>query len=76
MLLFLSDFCELFVNEYMLLINPATQPFGGFLSRYVPVGIPVAIGMVAAYLESHGIHCNVHDEEIERVTPDLSLIHI
>ncbi|SVC02744.1 uncharacterized protein METZ01_LOCUS255598, partial [marine metagenome] len=55
----------------MLLINPATHPFGGFLSRYVPVGIPVAIGMIAAYLERHGIRCNVHDEEIERVTPEL-----
>ncbi len=55
----------------MLLINPATHPFGGFLSRYVPVGIPVAIGMIAAYLERHGIRCIVHDEELERVTPEL-----
>ncbi len=28
----------------MLIINPAQEKFGGFLSRYVPVGIPVAIG--------------------------------
>ena len=28
----------------MLLINPASEKFGGFLSRFVPVGIPVAIG--------------------------------
>jgi len=55
----------------VLLINPATQPFGGFLARYVPVGIPVAIGMVASYLESHNIRCRVHDEEIERLTPEL-----
>jgi len=55
----------------VLLINPATHPFGGFLSRYVPVGIPVAIGMVSAYLEKHGISCRVHDEEIERLTPAL-----
>ena len=55
----------------MLLINPATHPFGGFLSRYVPVGIPVAIGMVSSYLELHGIPCKVHDEEIERITPDV-----
>ena len=34
----------------MLLINPAQERFGGFLSRYVPVGIPVAIGTLAAYL--------------------------
>jgi len=48
----------------MLLINPAIEKFGGFLSRYVPVGIPVAIGTVSAYLEKHGIKCNVLDEEI------------
>ena len=53
----------------MLLINPATHPFGGFLSRYVPVGIPVSIGMISAYLEAQGIKCRVHDEEIEKLTP-------
>ena len=53
----------------MLLINPATHPFGGFLSRYVPVGIPVSIGMISAYLEAHGITCRVHDEEIEKLNP-------
>lgn len=53
----------------MLLINPATQKFGGFLSRYVPVGIPVAIGYIAAYLEKHNIPCRVIDEEIIDITP-------
>ena len=53
----------------MLLINPATEKFGGFLSRYVPVGIPVAIGYIAAYLEQHGIRCAVIDEEVDEVTP-------
>jgi len=53
----------------MLLINPATHPFGGFLSRYVPVGIPVSIGMISAYLEANGIPCRVHDEEIEKLAP-------
>ena len=48
----------------MILINPALEKLGGFLSRYVPVGIPVAIGTVSAYLEKHGIKCNVLDEEI------------
>jgi len=37
----------------MLFINPAQEKFGGFLSRYVPVGIPVAIGSLAAYLKKH-----------------------
>ncbi len=55
----------------MLFINPATEKFGGFLSRYVPVGIPVAIGCLSAYLEKHGIRCRVLDEEIVDITPSL-----
>ena len=54
----------------MLLINPATEKFGGFLSRYVPVGIPVAIGYIAAYLEKHSIKCAVIDEEVTDVTAE------
>ena len=57
----------------MLLINPATIPFGGFVSRYVPAGVPVSIGNLAGYLEAHGIQCKVHDEEIEKITPELLL---
>ncbi len=53
----------------MLLINPATEKFGGFLSRYVPVGIPVALGCIAAYLEKRDIKCNVIDEELYDITP-------
>ncbi len=53
----------------MLLINPAQEKFGGFLSRYVPVGIPVAIGCLAAYLKKHGIKVRVVDEEIVDITP-------
>lgn len=34
----------------MLLINPAQERFGGMLSRYIPVGIPVALGILAAYM--------------------------
>lgn len=55
----------------MLLINPATAKFGGFLSRYVPVGIPVAIGCIAAYLEKRGIVCRVLDEELGDISPDV-----
>ncbi len=55
----------------MLLINPATAKFGGFLSRYVPVGIPVAIGCIAAYLEKHEIKCAVLDEELLDITPSV-----
>src|SRR5687767_15612934 len=55
----------------MLLINPAQEKFGGFLSRYVPVGIPVAIGCVAAHLQAHGVTVRVVDEEIVDITPSV-----
>jgi len=55
----------------MLLINPAQEKFGGFLARYVPVGIPVAIGCLAAYLKKHGIKVRVVDEELVDITPSL-----
>jgi anaerobic magnesium-protoporphyrin IX monomethyl ester cyclase len=55
----------------MLLINPASEKFGGFLSRYVPVGIPVSIGCLSAYMEKHGIPCRVLDEEIIDITPSV-----
>lgn len=51
----------------MLLINPATEQFGGILSRYVPVGIPVAIGTLAAYLTKYGHKVRVADDEIEKI---------
>ena len=55
----------------MLLINPASEKFGGFMSRYVPVGIPVALGYISAYLEMHGIKCNLIDEEVTDITPSV-----
>ena len=55
----------------MLFINPAQEKFGGFLSRYVPVGIPVAIGCLSAYLTKHGIRCRVVDEELTELTPSV-----
>ena len=48
----------------MLLINPASEKFGGFMSRYVPVGVPVALGYISAYLEMSGIKCSIIDEEL------------
>ena len=53
----------------MLLINPASEKFGGFLSRYVPIGIPVAVGTLASYLRKHGIKVNILDEEVTDITP-------
>jgi len=55
----------------MLFINPAQEKFGGFLSRYIPVGIPVAIGCLAAYLKKHGVKVRVVDEEIVDITPSV-----
>src|ERR1700704_5980997 len=55
----------------MLFINPAQEKFGGFLSRYIPVGIPVAIGSLAAYLKKHGIKVQVVDEELVDITPSV-----
>ncbi len=54
----------------MLLINPASEKFGGFLSRYVPIGIPVAVGSLAGYLRMHGIKVNVLDEEVSDITQE------
>ena len=53
----------------MLLINPAQEKFGGFLSRYMQIGIPVSIGILSAYMKKHGINVNVVDEEINELTP-------
>lgn len=48
----------------MLLINPAKERFGGFLARYVPVGLPMAIGSLAGYLRAHDVDVRLHDEEL------------
>lgn len=53
----------------MLLINPSQEKFGGFLSRYMQIGIPVATGVLAAYMKKHGVKVNVVDEEIDPLTP-------
>ena len=49
----------------MLLIHPVWERFGGELSEYIPVGVPVAIGYLAQYLIQHGHKVKVHDEELE-----------
>ncbi len=55
----------------MLFINPAQENFGGMMSKYVPVGIPVAIGILAAYLKKWGVkNIKIVDEEIQKITPD------
>jgi anaerobic magnesium-protoporphyrin IX monomethyl ester cyclase len=51
----------------VLLINPASEQFGGVLSNYVPVGIPVPIGTLAAWLMKHGHKVQVADDELGRI---------
>jgi anaerobic magnesium-protoporphyrin IX monomethyl ester cyclase len=55
----------------LLLINPAYEKFGGMLSRYVPVSIPVAIGILAAYMKKWGVKVSIIDEEIENLDADV-----
>jgi anaerobic magnesium-protoporphyrin IX monomethyl ester cyclase len=55
----------------MLFINPANEKFGGMLSRYIPVGIPVALGVLFTYLRKWGVkNLRIVDEEIEKITPE------
>ncbi len=51
--------------KYMLFIHPIWERYGGELSEYIPVGVPVAIGYLSQYLIQHGHKVKVHDEEIE-----------
>lgn len=52
----------------MLLINPASEQFGGVLSSYVPVGIPVPIGTLAAWMMKYGYTVAIADDELGRIS--------
>jgi len=52
----------------VLLINPASEQFGGAFADYVPIGIPVATGILAAFLIKHNHKVKIHDEEFEKIT--------
>ena len=54
----------------MLLINPVGEKFGGFLAPYMVIGMPAAIGILAAYMGKHGHKVNVVDDEMETLTED------
>ena len=54
----------------MLFIHPVWEKFGGELSDYIPVGVPIAIGYLAQYLIQHGHKVKVHDEELEILTEE------
>jgi len=55
----------------MLLINPSTEEFGGFIARYVPASVPEAIGLLAGYLSKFGYSVGIIDEEIETMSDSL-----
>ena len=59
----------------LLLINPATEQFGGVFADYVPIGIPVATGTLAAYMIKHGYAVKIHDEEFGKID-EQNLDHI
>ena len=54
----------------MILINPASEQFGGLLSHYVPVGIPVPIGTLAAWMIKHHHAVRVADDELGKITEE------
>ena len=54
----------------MLLINPANAEYGGTLSRFTPLSLPMSIGCLAAQLMAHGYKVNIHDEEVGKLDWD------
>ncbi|MGE4132061.1 MAG: radical SAM protein [Bdellovibrionales bacterium] len=54
----------------IFLINPATEQFGGAFADYVPIGIPVATGVLAAYMIKNGYKVKIHDEEFGKLTDE------
>src|SRR3989338_7320884 len=55
----------------MLFINPADENFGGIMSRYIPVGVPVALGFLIAYLRKFGVsNIRMIDDEISEITKE------
>lgn len=55
----------------ILLINPAAEQFGGAFADYVPIGIPVAIGTLAAYMMKFNFKVKVYDEEFGKLNPEI-----
>lgn len=51
----------------MLLINPANREYGGTLSRFTPLALPMSIGCLASYLIQAGHEARIWDEEIQQL---------
>lgn len=54
----------------MLLINPANAEYGGTLSRFTPLSLPMSIGCLVAQLKAHGHAAKLIDEEVGKLTWD------
>ncbi|MBF0285218.1 MAG: B12-binding domain-containing radical SAM protein [Magnetococcales bacterium] len=54
----------------MIFINPAQERFGGILSRYVPIAVPISIGYLAGVVEALGEPVAILNDELESITPD------
>ena len=48
----------------MLLINPANAEYGGSLSEFVPLPLPMSIGCLAAAMHQAGYPAEIWDEEL------------
>ena len=51
----------------MLFINPVNKQYGGTLSRYVPLAMPMTIGILAGQMLRYGYSVAVHDEELQKI---------
>lgn len=51
----------------MLLINPANAEYGGNLSRFTPLSLPMPIGCLAAALLQAGYPARIWDEELGQI---------
>lgn len=54
----------------MILINPYSSGFG-FLQKFVPLTLPIGLGVLAGYLISRGKQVKIIDEAVTRLTPEL-----
>lgn len=54
----------------MLLINPANSEYGGTLSRFTPLSLPMSIGCLAAVMKANGHPARLIDEEVGKLTWD------
>ncbi len=52
----------------MLLINPVNAEYGGSLSRFVPLSLPMPIGCLAAQMMKYGHPVRIVDEEVRPIT--------